>query len=281
MLIDLSVGIIGCGGKVKEVSLEKLKQYVVEPYKEEDILPLVLFRGTMDIGRAKALLNLVCAFMEAEVLKRRDAIKMSTKGDDINHLCGLHRPVSPIGLDGFVSRLLLCPDVVSRIPHMAEYLAELSQGFYAHPMEPIPRYSIWARRRKWRYPYKGCKPRIINPFKEELRESLRQPLPTFYPFISSKVTEEHDLLLVVHNAVPKGLPAYHRDDICQDLLVAILDGSIRLENLPDEVSRFIKQAYKKFPTKYGPMSLEQPLTKDSDDFTLGDTLHEGNIVRRW
>lgn len=114
----------------------------------------------------------------------------------------------------------------------------------------------------------------------DLRVSLKEPMPSLYPFISGEPKKEHDLLVAVHNVVPQGLPKQHREDICQDIIVAILEGKLNLENLKDEVPAFIKQAYKQFPTKYGPLSIDRPISYD-DDRLLRDMLSEENIIQHW
>lgn len=105
-------------------------------------------------------------------------------------------------------------------------------------------------------------------------------LPEIWPFIQDTPRTEHKLVLIVNEAVPKGLPESHRADICQELLLALLEHQIEIDDLTNSIPEFIKRQYKLFPTKYRPFSLDKPLS-DDNDFSLLDKLHEGNIIRRW
>lgn len=268
---------------MREVKLDKLKEYIIEPYKDEDFVPLILFRGTMTLGKAKSLLNLVCAFLEAEVLTRYDAVKLSVEGGDINHLCGLHRPITTVGFDGFLARLLACPEVTAKIPHLDEYLGELTQSCRVLKFEKISRYSPWSKR-KWRYQYSeraGYK-KIVTPQDLESQQALKAPVPTFYPFLTGDPTDEHKLILEVHEAVPHGIPQQWRQDICQDLLIAVLIGDVKRDNLGDSatIQKFVKAAFRQFPSKYGVRSLDRPLSSE-DGRTLSEMISEENIIQHW
>lgn len=90
-----------------------------------------------------------------------------------------------------------------------------------------------------------------------------EPLSEFYPYITSRVSEEHELLLAVDALVPKSLPKWARADICQDLLIAVLTGDATLDNVRDDVLRYIKWFLSKEPSKYGPLSLDAPISSRS------------------
>lgn len=121
----------------------------------------------------------------------------------------------------------------------------------------------------------------VRQIARSLRLDVLDPMPQYYPYITGPAKDEHHLVLVVNEAVSKGLPESVRPDVCQDILVALLEHQIEIADLSLAVPEFIKRHYKLFPTKYGPRSLERPLSKDGNDFNLLDTLHEGNIRQRW
>ncbi len=114
-----------------------------------------------------------------------------------------------------------------------------------------------------------------------LKLDVIRPAHQYYPYITGPVRDEHRLVVVVNEAVPKGIPDDIRADICQDILVALLDHQIEIHDLSLAVPEFIKRQYRLFPTKYAPLSLDVERGEEGEGFTLKDTLHEGNIRQRW
>jgi hypothetical protein len=84
----------------------------------------------------------------------------------------------------------------------------------------------------------------------------RVPLMEFYPYIAQSPTEEHDLLLTVDRAVGRRLGPQWRGDFCQDLLVAILSGELKAENLDDEIPNYLKLFKREMPSKYKEVSID-------------------------
>lgn len=82
-----------------------------------------------------------------------------------------------------------------------------------------------------------------------------------YPFFINVNKDKDAALLAVHNMVPKGIPDHMRGDICQDILLSILEGKVNLETLqrrPDLVKQHII-AWRKNNLErggYGMMSLD-------------------------
>ncbi len=80
-----------------------------------------------------------------------------------------------------------------------------------------------------------------------------------YPYIGSD--NEHadglDLLLTIHRAVPMTLPESIRAEVCQDLAVAVLEGTVELSRLGIAIPGFLRAVQRRFPTKFGPRSLDQ------------------------
>ncbi len=261
---------------MQEVNLDKLKEHILRPYTEGDLIPLLLFLGRMSFHRAKSLLNLMCAGMESELITPTDLLRLSRFSKDINHLCGLHAPMQKMGLNGFVIRLLHSPTVFKLIPHLEDYTHELSQYFWSLDLTPISRYSFRTKH-LWRFQprQRHSHPEIIKLRELELKQALREPVPSFYPFLTSNPTNEHEIILQVHNAVPSGIPQQFRQDICQDLLVAVLDGKVKRENLQDHVQEFIKRTYRQFGKYSSPLSLDRPISFE-DNRTLSDMIADPN-----
>ena len=88
---------------------------------------------------------------------------------------------------------------------------------------------------------------FIDPPKPAPRKSFvnsrgwRGALRTEYPYCTGGPGYGNALLMSVNAVVPKRIPNDARADICQDLLLAILDGDLKLEDL----IRAVKQAVQK------------------------------------
>lgn len=103
-----------------------------------------------------------------------------------------------------------------------------------------------------------------------LRQEPRQQL--FYPYLVHNPRDDDQstrLLLRVHDAVPKNLPADIRADLCQDLLVAILSGDMEeseLEEseLEESVKSYLPKVRDMHPFKYGNISLDDMISEDDD-----------------
>lgn len=75
------------------------------------------------------------------------------------------------------------------------------------------------------------------------KATLRSPA-VLYPYIST-VLPEHSLLLEINSLVPRGFPG--REDVCQDLLLAILEGRTSIDQVRSD--RTIISAFKRHATR--------------------------------
>lgn len=83
---------------------------------------------------------------------------------------------------------------------------------------------------------------LITP--KRLREPPR--IQMVYPYISD-VRGEHAELLAVNALVPRGLPDHVRGDICQEIMLALWEKTISLDEIkssPSLVRDFVRRAYK-------------------------------------
>jgi hypothetical protein len=75
----------------------------------------------------------------------------------------------------------------------------------------------------------------------------------------------------VRRAIARTLPADIRDDAISDLYLAVLSGTVDLDEVEKQARKFGNRVLNAFASKFGPRSLDQELG-DADGFTLMDTL---------
>lgn len=80
-----------------------------------------------------------------------------------------------------------------------------------------------------------------------------------------------ELIEAINRIVPRTFQDYERADICQELLLAVLEGETTIENLKDGSAECIRRYYKMHPGKFGPASLDAPIS-GTEGLTLADVL---------
>lgn len=86
-----------------------------------------------------------------------------------------------------------------------------------------------------------------------------------YPFISGLRNDEgFDLLMAIHNAVPKSLPESIRAEVCQDVALLIIEGKLDVNAVASVVPGCIKAVNRQFAPFFAPLSLDQPVFPGSD-----------------
>jgi len=100
----------------------------------------------------------------------------------------------------------------------------------------------------------------ITTYRKKPRSPKEEPLQ--YPYIRN-VRGEHADLLSVNSIVPRGLPDHMRADICQEIMLALWQGDVTLDELRSEkslVNQFIRGARKaNFEAGGYALSLDQPM----------------------
>lgn len=97
----------------------------------------------------------------------------------------------------------------------------------------------------------------------------RTPLLS-YPYIT-KARDEHADLLAVNRLVEKAYPEHMRADICQEIMLALLEGIVTLDGLTKAgVRKFVAQWNKHQGNPYGTKSLDGP--RYGDEGSWHDTL---------
>lgn len=245
------------------VDANKVKSFITEPNLEVELRPLLLFRGQVTAGQAKARFNFLRTAMEAELPTVPEITKASAGGNDVAHLCGLHAKTGwqRLSIFGFFSRILQSPSVLERTKGLRDYIhwvvKQTPRGRIYH-LDRISETSVWSKR-AWRRVSRARKPRT--------------PLAEYYPYITTAPTSDHELLLAVESIIPKTLPHEVRADVCQDMIVSILTGEITLDNLRDRRGEYIKSIFKQMPSRYGHLSLDAPMIfGDGKSRTLGETI---------
>jgi hypothetical protein len=268
---------------------------------QTDLMPLLLYRGNLTVGRAQALFNFTMAAQAAEADRLGDVVAMSRAWPDVTHAVGLHKPITATSSVGrFWDRLVAHPEVTDTRPGMREYIRGVmaDSGWRSLRLDPIDRYSPWSTRR-WRsgrrsmaeiHAAADARARLTDEQREQRRherglrrvERERQravnatPMPEVWPFIPTAPASEHDLVMAVDEVVPKTLPEWLRQDICQDLILLVLEGDTTVDNLRDATPEAVRAVFRMYPGKYGPLSLDKG---DSEtDLTLLDTLAAAPLI---
>lgn len=257
---------------MRSPDLDVVKGFVGTPRKDEDFFPLLLYRGNLSLGRARALFNMTLAGMEAEARTARDIARISgtltySRGlTDVAHLCGLHAPMEPFGYSQFLQRLWDNPEVTSMRSGLRDYLDSLNMRWW--PLERISRYSKESTR-SWRRPIKTLRrrsTRIVKPLPD---------VPNFYPFVTHDQKGEHALLMAVDRAVPTSFPSDLRGDLCQDILVDILSDKLTLAQIEGGIPKgYTASIFRRYPHRYqaAHLSIDAAPTWNRDGRSIGETL---------
>lgn len=88
----------------------------------------------------------------------------------------------------------------------------------------------------------------------------RSKVPEFYPFLA-QVYDDHDLILRVNEIVPRSLPELMRGDVCQEAILAILEGHATLAELEQGggIRSFVSAYWRANHERFGTLSLDAPL----------------------
>lgn len=92
------------------------------------------------------------------------------------------------------------------------------------------------------------------------RGRYRAPLTTA---MMRKVT------VAVRSAVPVTMPREMRDEVIQEMLLAFMEGTASLERLPADVKKALRNYWRSYPGKFGPLSLDARVRGGR---TLGEAL---------
>lgn len=274
---------------MRSVALPVLENAIVKPGIEKHLHPLIRFRGAVSLGRIHRLWNFGQAMMLQECETHADGTQRLSLNPDFSHLAGPQCRVQLQSLRSLASRLCASPDVQRIDPLLTEYVREV----FPHPfsLTPIPEVTYDTKSwgvDHWRMYYSRRaqdfftheeweeykRQRAIGVLKRALEkqrraaqrveDALKPKGGLQYPYIIHEGGKpEHDLVRLVNNIVPKWLHPDMRADVCQDLIVGILAGDFDKDNLALPAKEMLKRVQKMFPTKYGPLSLDD-MVGDTD-----------------
>jgi hypothetical protein len=250
--------------KIRVVPLAKLENEIIKPGIEDKLIPLLHFRGAVNLGRYHRYWNFAISMMLHECESLSEGVRISNNPDH-SHLCMPPIKVGHEGLLSFFSRLQLRPDVTNNVPGLLEYAEYVSPRVLQ--LTPVSELRSRRNRGAWWRTFKEPDPKI-----RKIRDYQPKASDLVYPFLIHEPRQEHELLNLVNGAVPKSLPEQVRADICQDLIVAILSGEMEKIELQGNVKEYTRKVFKMFPTKYGPLSLDAPPPWADDGRTLAEVL---------
>jgi hypothetical protein len=214
----------------------------------------------------QAMWNWVKTMEFLELKTTAEVLRLSQASHDVVHRCGLHAPVQRSTLMGFFSRVFYAEDFkpIERDPHLFDYMHTfaLENKILIYPPTPIPAIAEWRTTRSWR-----TIPKIRH-----------KPMTEHWPFLHKEVAKDHLDIMMVDSLIPKGIPEQWRQDMCQDLFVAILSGEVDPDELRNGAGRYMKEVWRQHPYKYGQLSLDAPAPWGSDDVKLGDLLSNVSLA---
>lgn len=108
-------------------------------------------------------------------------------------------------------------------------------------------------------------------------ERIRAQRNALWPY-KRDYDDDAALLKIVNETIPRNIPEDIRADVCQDVILAVLEGRIRADNLKTNVRYFLPSLRKRYAWT-GERSLDAPLKQDSKT-TLGEMVSELAIPRR-
>lgn len=94
-----------------------------------------------------------------------------------------------------------------------------------------------------------------------------------------RLTEDACITSRIEAAVPKSLERHLRDEVVQEVWLAIRQGEITLDEIEAETRRYIGRAFAKWANRYGPRSLDAMLFEDGDG-TLLDFIGDETALER-
>lgn len=246
---------------LSKLNQDKLNEHIAMEEWERRLLPLFLFRGTKPY-RIRALWNIAYGMYLTEC----DSLSVGAAAigsGDTGHLCGTHRV--PSNMRSIFDRLRMSPELTDSISKAFTEYVEWVHPRYFH-LERVP---LVQKRRDYREGVsawwrvqadKKIRARAAHEKKVrvwKLPEAKSADLA--YPYVKHAETPEHKLLFDVHRMLPKGLPHEIRGDLCQDLIVAVLSGETTIENIPEVVAKYARDARKILPDRWRNVSLDDIL----------------------
>lgn len=261
-------------GHLMNVGMNYLSELVVRPSMKKHMRPLCLYRGSMYPERALRYWNFALLMYAAEAATLADGLKLQNN-PSFAQLCGPSKPLSKRTLHSFYGRLWDNPEVTNNIKGFGEYVKSLELG-----PSFLTQVDVESDR-------KFVPPWRVSTHLDFDAQAIKPETGTkvlFYPFLvhDPKTADGHDLVLLANKVVPEGLPHDIRADVCQELILSILDGKIKKENARDFVKKHIGKVFRSVAFKYEPsgglkMSFDAPLP-GTEDLNLHEIISDGSYT---
>lgn len=107
---------------------------------------------------------------------------------------------------------------------------------------------------------RGASHQLYHPRKMIVSRTINRG-PTLTGVIAAP---SHEIFTAVDLAVPRYIDFEVRKDVMGDMMLAILEGTLTIEDAPKRWREFRRGTQRMFPTKYGPVSLDAPAFRDSN-----------------
>ena len=245
----------------------QLEAFIAEPAEDHDFLALTQYMGSRGVGHQRTMWNFLHAMYLFEIETTGQAMNMGKVWPNTTHLCGRHAPVQRSSIQGFMSRVFSAGSefpLFERDRRFVDYI----RGFCSDNRLWLFRYrktsvNVWDREKTRKFLAKFGK------------THFDKHLPVYWPFEGNydgklreegKLEELPDIVMQVGDLVPTRMPSTLREDLCQDLVVAVLSNEITIDDLRVDafMKRYIREAFRHHPLKYGRYSLDT-FTSDADD----------------
>jgi hypothetical protein len=113
--------------------------------------------------------------------------------------------------------------------------------------------------------------RFLTPEQIARRKKLETDRPLRYRPVTQTLPFNDALYSRIAKAVPRWPSPALRDDIISDVYLAVTSGELAADEVEAQASRYAKRAANDFESRFGPISLDQPVSS-SDDRTLIETI---------
>jgi hypothetical protein len=252
-------------GTAMNPGMNYLSDLIIRHGIEKKFGPLLLYRGPMNRGSCHRAWNFVLLMMAAEAETMSDGIKLADNAA-FAQLCGPVRPPIRTSLWSFLFRLHDNPLVTKNIEGLTDYVKMLGAE-HAWRLQRVDRFSNRIDCAEWRI---STHENAGQDYRDRER-GIPQSQQLFYPYMMHdpvKPDGARDLVLLVNGAISDRWPEHIRADVCQEMIVGLLEGTVTVDSLHDDVNKYITKHFKVLPHKYGEggprISLDAPVPGTND-----------------
>lgn len=238
--------------------IERLQERIIhDAPPDEAFLPLTQFMGLRGIGHQRALWNFLQALYVFELESVAEATRLGVVAPNTVHLCGRHAPVQRMSIQGFLSRIHSAADAF-HLWKQDRRFADYIRGFVSDNRLSLSRYRPTGVDVYDRFANEKMWAKVGRPH-------FDKHTPTYWPFegeyngrlrAKGELEELPDIVMEIGQLVPKHMPWSLREDLCQDLVVAVLSGDATIDGLRENIKYYVRQAFEFHPLKYGRYTLE-------------------------